>query len=65
MSPKKTGNTLSSSLLMYLLPCAPRAAVRGTVLGAVKVLSSGQILPEPLDGCSPVHTREDMSSATL
>jgi len=55
MSPKKTGNTLSCLLLMYLLrknpadaKYAPRAAARGTALRAVKALTSCQILPEPL-----------------
>jgi hypothetical protein len=55
MSPKKTGNTLSCSLLMYLpqtFPAnaeyAPRAAARDTALRAVEVLTSCQILPEPL-----------------
>jgi hypothetical protein len=52
---QQTGNTLSSSLLMYLIPknsadaeCAPRAAAWGTALRAVKVLTSRQILPESL-----------------
>jgi len=42
---------------MYLLQknpadaeCVPRAAARGTVLRAVKVLTACQILPEPLVG---------------
>jgi len=57
MWPKKTGNTLSCSLLMYIpqkfaadAECAPRAAARGTALCAVKVLTSCRILPEPLNG---------------
>jgi len=60
MSPKKTRNTLSCSLLMYLLQknladaeCALQAAARGTVLRAVKVLNACQILPEPLPATPP------------
>jgi len=48
-------NTLSCSLLMYLdqkksanAECAPRAAARGIALRAVNVLTSRQILREPL-----------------
>ena len=47
ISPKKTGNILSCSLLMYPpqkkladAKCTPRPATRGTVLRAVKVLTS-------------------------
>jgi len=65
MSPKRTGNTLSCSLLMYLpqkfpadaeyaLRASPRVAARGTALRAVKVLTSCQILPEPLE-CAMTH----------
>jgi len=83
MSPKKTGHTLSSSLQNDLLQKnlsdaerAPRAAVRGTALRAVKVLTSFQILPEPLDataqvatsstanGCRHGHTTEPMSEVS-
>jgi len=50
-SSKKTGNTLSCSLLMYppqkKWP-SPRAAARGIAMRAVKVLTSHHILPEPL-----------------
>jgi len=56
MSSKKTGNTLSCSLPMYLpqknsadAKCAPQTAARGTALRcAVKVRTSHQILPGPL-----------------
>jgi len=61
MSSKKTGNTLSYLLLMYLsqkkpadAKCAPQAAAWGTALCAVKVLTSYQILPEPLVGAATV-----------
>jgi len=56
MSPKKTGNKLFCSLLRYLsqkiaadAECAPWAAARDTAPRAVKLLTSCQILPEPLD----------------
>jgi len=49
MSPKKTGHTLSCSLLKYLpqkksadTACALRAAARGTALRAVNVHTSHQ-----------------------
>jgi len=50
MSSKKTRDTISCLLLMYLphFFCAPRAAARGTALRAVKVLTFHQILLEPL-----------------
>jgi len=55
VTPKKTRNTLSSSQLMYILPtfsadtkCAQRATARGTVLRAIQLLTSREILPEPL-----------------
>jgi len=61
MSPKKTGNTLSCLVLMYILKknpvdaeCDPRAAARGTALCAVKVLTACQIVPEPLVQTLPV-----------
>ena len=70
MSPKKTGNTLSCSLLMYRhlkIPadakCAQRAAACGTALRAVKVLTSCQILPEPLPLTLPEGAPATDSSA--
>ena len=65
---QKTGNTLSSSLQNDLLQKnlsdaerAPRAAARGTALRAVKVLTSFQILPEPLDATAQVATSSTAS----
>jgi len=66
MSSKKTGNTLSCSLLMYLpqkksadAKCAPWATARGTALRAVKVLSPDQILPEPLQHSQELFVDKD------
>ena len=71
MSPKKTGNTPSCSLLMYLLQkipadaeCAPRAAARGTALRAIKVLTSCQILPQPLSGSERLCNRGSLGGLT-